>query len=206
MALGDSYSTLALLRARVGITDASFTTEDAKLTTALEVASREIEKACHRQFNTATSATARKYYPDKTWMTEIDDFSAITSIKADYNNDGTYETTWASTDYQLEPLNGVVDGESGWPYYRIRAVGSYRFPCVSETDRAPLEVTATWGWSAVPAPIKEGCLILAEELYKLKDSPFGVGGYGQLGIIRARENPMVWARIGRYVRDLVLVG
>lgn len=206
MALGDSYASLSLLRSRVGITDASFTTEDAKLTSALEVASREIEKACNRQFNAAATATARVYYPDSSWMARIDDFSALTSIKVDYDGDGVFETTWASTDYQLEPLNGVVDGESGWPYYRIRAVGSYSFPCVSVTSRAPLEVTATWGWVSVPAPIEEGCLILAEELYKLKDSPFGVGGYGQLGIIRARENPMVWARIGRYARDLVLVG
>ena len=73
------------------------------------------------------------------------------------------------------------------------------------TDRAPLEVTATWGWSAVPTPVKEGCLILAEELYMLKNSPFGVGGYGQFGIIRARENPMVWQRIMPYARDLAMV-
>lgn len=206
MALGDSYSTLALLRSRVGITDAAYTAEDAKLTTALAVASRGIEKVCHRQFNLASSATARVYYPDKDWFTEIDDFVSITSVKTDLDDDGTYETTWASTDYQMEPLNGVVDGETGWPYWRLRAVGSNRFPCVSETNRAPLQVTATWGWSAVPAPIAEGCLILAEECYKLKDSPFGVGGYGQFGIIRARENPIVWTKVGPYARDPVLVG
>lgn len=208
MALGDSYATLAELRSRVGITDAAFTGEDAKLTAALAAASRGIEKAAHRQFNVASSATARVYYPDGYWKTKVDDISTTSSlaIATDAGNDGTYETTWATTDYQLEPLNGVVDGESGWPYWVIRAVGAQRFPCGYADSRAPLQVTAIWGWAAVPTPVKEGCLILAEEIYKLKDSPFGVGGYGQFGIIRARQNPMVLERIHPYILDPIQVG
>ena len=208
MALGDSYATLAELRSRVGITDATNTTEDAKLTAALAAASRGIEKTCGRQFNLAASATARIFYPTSEIRTRVDDIASITNlaIATDAGNDGTYETTWASTDYQLEPLNGVVDGETGWPYYYIRAVGGMWWPCVPVTNRAPLQVTAIWGWAAVPSPVKEGCLILAEEIYSLKNTPFGVGGYGQFGIVRARTNPMVWARISPYVRDMVLVG
>jgi hypothetical protein len=208
MSLGDSYATLAELRSRVGITDASNTAEDTKLTAALAVASRGIEKTCHRQFNVASSATARIYYPDSDWKTNVDDISTTTDlvIKTDTAGDATFATTWASTDYQLEPLNGIVDAESGWPYYTIRAVGSYRFPCVDVTTRAPLQVTAKWGWAAVPAPVKEGALILAEEVYSLKNTPFGVGGYGQFGIIRARENPQVYLRIAPYIHMPVLVG
>lgn len=207
MALGDSYATLAELRSRLGVTDATNTTEDAKLTAALAAASRGIEKVCNRQFNLASSATARVYYPDSRLRARVDDFASTASlaVKTDESSDGVYETVWTSADYQLEPLNNVVDGESGWPFYWIRAVGSQRFPCVSATDRAPLEVTAIWGWAAVPTPVKEGCLILAEEIYKLKDSPFGVGGYGQFGIIRARENPMVWTRVGSYAYMPVMV-
>jgi len=184
------------------------TAEDAKLADALDAASRGIEKTTHRQFIAAATATARIYYPDKDYRTKVDDFYTTTDlvIKTDTAGDGTYATTWSAADYQPEPLNGVVDGESGWPFYFIRAVGSYRFPCVSVTSRAPLQVTARWGWPAVPANIKEGCLILAEEIYSLKNAPFGVGGYGQFGIIRARENPMVYARIHPYIDEPVLVG
>lgn len=205
--LGDSYATLAELRGRVGITDAANTTEDTRLTAALTAASRGIEKSCHRQFNIAAGATARVYYPDTQWRTKVDDISSTTSlvIATDHNNDGVFEVTWSATDYQLEPLNGVVDGESGWPYWRIRSVAGRPFPCVSRSRRAPLQVTAIWGWAAVPAAVHEGCLILAEEIYTLKHTPFGVGGYGQFGIIRARENPMVWTRIGPYARDIVMV-
>jgi hypothetical protein len=208
MALGDSYATLAELRSRVGITDVTNTAEDTKLTAALAVASRGIEKACHRQFNVAASATARIYYPTGDWKTYVDDISTTTdlAIKTDSAGDGTYATTWSAADYQLEPLNGIVDAESGWPFYMIRCVGSRRFPCVSATSIAPLQVTAKWGWAAVPAPVKEGALILAEEVYSLKNTPFGVGGYGQFGIIRARENPQVYLRIAPYIHMPVLVG
>lgn len=205
MALGASYGSLADLRARVGITDAAFTSEDAKLTAALAAASRGIEKSTNRQFNVASSATARVFYPVSTCWALVDDISTTTSlvVKTDTTDDASFGTTWATTDYQLEPLNGVVDGETGWPYWQIRAVGANLF--VTTSRRASLQVTATWGWAAVPAPVTEGALILAEEIYKLKDSPFGVGGYGQFGIVRARENPMVWARIGPYARDMALV-
>jgi hypothetical protein len=205
--LGSSYATLAELRSRVGITDATNTTEDTKLTEALAAASRGIETMAGRQFNLATSATARLFYPTGYCETKVYDIASVTNlaIKTDLDNDGTFENTWASTDYQLEPLDGVVDGQAGWPWWTIRAVGSLRFPCVSTDQRAPLQVTAIWGWTAVPAPVKEATLILAEELYSLKNTPFGVGGYGQFGIIRARENPMVMTRLMPYLLHPVLV-
>ena len=111
MPLGDSYATLAELRSRVGITDATNTTEDAKLTAALAAASRGIEKLCNRQFNLASGATARIYYPDSYMRTTVDDFTSATSVKTDESNSGVYSITWATTDYQLEPLNGVGDKE-----------------------------------------------------------------------------------------------
>lgn len=207
MALGDSYATLAEIRSRVGITDASATSEDTKLTEALSAASRGIEAMAHRQFNVASSATARLFYPDSYCHTKVYDISTTTDlvIKTDTAGDGTFATTWLTTDYQLEPLDGIVDGQSGWPYWTIRAVGTQRFICAWPGQRAPLQVTATWGWTAVPAPVKEATLILAEEIYSLKNTPFGVGGYGQFGIIRARENPMVLTRLMPYILDPVLV-
>src|SRR5690242_3669219 len=130
MTLGASYATLAELRSRVGITDVTNTTEDSKLTAALDAASRGVEKACNRQFNVATSATARVYYVDSCDCAYVDDISTTSGliVAVDSAGDGTYATTWTTTDYQLEPLNGVVDGEAGWPYYRIRAVSGRRFP------------------------------------------------------------------------------
>lgn len=203
--LGTRYCSLEELKSRVG--EASRTDHDFELSIAIDSASRSIDGFCGRVFSLATTATARIFYPRDSYFARIDDFHTITdlAIKTDLDDDGTYETTWASADYQLEPLNGVVDGESGWPFWRIRAVGSSLFPCASVNTRAPLQVTAKWGWAAVPANVKEATLILAEEAFRLKDSPFGVGGYGQFGIIRVRDNPMAARLVARYQRDPVLV-
>lgn len=203
MALGDSYAMTAELKTRLRITDATY---DTQLGEALSTASRGIEQCCHRQFNSAGSASARSFYATCSGYALVHDFHTTTGlvIKTDAGGDGTFETTWSSsTDYELHPLDGVVDQVTGWPYWKIVAVDR-TFP--TGTKRANLQVTANWGWSAVPAPVKEACLILAEDIYKTKDAPFGVGGYGEYGRIRARENPNVWLRISPYVREPVPVG
>lgn len=203
MALGDSYASLAELKNRVGISDGD-TQDDDAMTSALDVASRGIEFCTHRQFNDAGTASARLFYADTRHLAKVDDFSTADDlvIETDTAGDGTYATTWTTSDYELQPLNGIVDSVSGWPFWRIRAVERW-FPCGER--RAGLRVTARWGWTAIPAPVKEATLILAEDVFKLKDTPFGAGGYGEYGRIRARENPNVWLRIMPYVRDAVLV-
>lgn len=197
MALGDSYATLAELQLRIagGVTVPS--SLDATLTQCLATASRAVEKATGRQFNDAGSATARVFEPCSRYLLEVNDFSTNTGlvVKLDSAGDGTYATTVDAANYESRPLNGISDGESGWPYWQLCAV-NYCWP--SYWSRAPLQVTARWGWTAVPAGVKEGTLILAEEIYKLRDTPFGTGGYGQFGIIHARQNPNVWLRIAPY--------
>lgn len=204
MALGDPYVTAAALKTYLRITDS---TDDTEITAAVNEASREIEKWCGRQFNTAASATARTYFPTGCDEVVIDDFSTTTGlvVKTDEDGDGVYETTWTiSTDFIVLPLNGVVDGESGWPYWQIRAVGSRRF---RYSDlRPPLEVTALWGWTAVPTPVVQAAKILAAETFKMSESPFGVAGTPDFGVVRLRENTAARAKVSRYRRDAVLVG
>lgn len=202
MAIGDSYADTAALKGRLRITD---TTDDDRLTEALSVASRGIEDCTNRQFNDAGAATARVFFVDSPMVAKVDDFSTTTGliIATDPARDGGFATVWAASSYQLEPLNGTHNGVTGWPYWRIRAT-STRFP--SCEHRALLRVTARWGWTAVPKPVREATLILAEELFKLRDTPFGMGGYGEYGRIRAKENPHVWMRIAPYRRDAVIVG
>ena len=203
MALGDDYATLEELKGRLRIAE-SDTADDDDLNNALEVASRGIESCCNRQFNDAGTPSARVFRPPIVGKAEVDDFSTTLGlvIETDTSGAGSFGSTWGAAEYELYPLNGIVGGVPGWPYWKINPVNR-RFPCSSA--RATLRVTARWGWAAVPAPVKAGCLILAEDLFKLRDTPFGVGGYGEFGRIRARENPNVWMRIAPYVRDAVLV-
>lgn len=206
MALGDPYATLTTLKARLNIAD---TNQDTALTSALNAATQAIEGHCGRQFNDAGSASARVYYPDTLTSVIVDDFSTTTGlvVAADYSNAGTYSTTIGSANYQLEPLNGVVDGSPGWPYYRIRAIQTW-YPLWYTSigyPRTSIQVTAQWGWAAVPPGVQQACLMLAEETFKLKDAPFGVAGFDINGVVRVRDNPKVAALLMRYVREPIQV-
>lgn len=223
MALGDSYATLAALKTYLtGLND---TNDDTKLTLALDAASRSIEGATGRQFNLDTGLTQRIYFATAPTVALVDDFSSTTGlvVETDMDDDGIYELTWASSDYQLEPINGIINGVAGFPYSRILAVGAHFFPVAGRRGfgeeygqpwvdsswplvhrRASLRVTATFGWPAVPAAVQQACIVLAEELFKLKDAPFGVAGWGEYGQIRVRENPKVAELLRRYTRNSVV--
>jgi hypothetical protein len=86
---------------------------------------------------------------------------------------------------QLEPLNGVLDGLT-WSYDKLRAIGDYLFPTVNANfgEQALVQVTAKWGWAAVPEPITQACIIQSSRIFKRYDSPLGVAGFGDLGAIR----------------------
>lgn len=126
-------------------------------------------------------------------------------IKTDEGDDGTYETTWSSSDYVLEPLN-QLDGESYTPYWRIRAVESRLFPVYSR--RPALQVTAAWGWTAVPADVKQAALLKAAWLYARGGATLGVAGFGQMGEVRVgRFDPDFESMIGRFRHPyMALVG
>src|SRR6267378_1938796 len=124
MALGDSYATLLQLKARLSISD---TGDDAALVNALSAASRSIEGFCGRQFNDAGSASARVYYADDLVTITTEDFSTTAGliVAFDFSNSGTYSTNIAAANYQLEPLNNIFDGTTGWPFYRIHIIQTW---------------------------------------------------------------------------------
>jgi len=196
-----SYATLPGLKARL---DLSTATDDDRLTEALSSASREIEAWCERQFNKTTTASARVYRPRNRCLAAVDDFHTTTDlvVAVDSGGDGTYEQTWSAADYQLEPLNGIVSGQSGWPYRRITAMNRW-FPTCSK--RPSVQVTARWGWTAVPPPVKEACLIMAAEVFKLADAPFGVAGFGEFGAVRVRMNTRAQTLLAPYRLHPMLV-
>ncbi len=201
MALGDPYATLDDLKAYLSMQeDSRF---DTSLTQALESVSDEIEQYCNRQFNKVTSATAREFPVLYTGHAVIDDFHVTTGLVIESRSGTASYVTWTAADYDLYPLNGVVDGQTGWPYNKIKpsAAGSQ-----SLVRGGRLRVTAQWGWTAVPAPVKQACLILAGATFQIKDAPFGVAGSDQWGSIRVRDNQMAQSKLSRFVVHRILVG
>lgn len=198
MALGTPYATIQELKARYKIEDSE---DDVLLTRALKVASKHIEdNICNRQFNDAGSVSARTFNPTTATSCWTDDFHTATGfmLKTDDDDDGVFETTWTSADYELRRSRK----DSGRPYIHIVAVKNRTFPNLTRTA---VEVTAQWGWATVPLTVGEACLILAEELWKLKDAPFGIAGMGEFGAVRVRENPKVSALLSEFKRKGVLV-
>lgn len=158
---------------RHGITT---TTNNQRILDHITAASRKIDAMCFRKFSADTVATARYFKPLSCDLVYIDDALEITSVEVDNNNDGTYETTFATTDYESEPANGVgPDGQSGWPAFLLRAVGpSLYFTAPFWSSRRTVKVTAKWGWSAVPQPVIEACHLLTHRLYYEVSVPGGV--------------------------------
>lgn len=203
MTITNGYATLVQIKTRLGITGNA---DDSLLEEAVESASREIDKHCGRRFYADTVATARTYYTDGPCLVKVDDFHTTDGliVKTDSGDDGTYATTLTlTTDYILEPLNGVVDGESGWPYSRIKAMTYGSLP--TWTQRPGIQVTAKWGWAAVPSPVYQACLIMATANYKLKDSAFGSVGIGEIGIVTVKQTPAAMAKLAPYRRNPILV-
>lgn len=202
MALSDPYATLAELKL---YSNNAQTTYDDILDDALTAASQAIESVCHRQFNDAGSVSPRVFRPVHSTLVEVDDFSTSTGliVKTSTNGDGVFDTTWAAGEYEPRPLNGIVSGQPGWPFCNLWSDGTRLFPT---TRFASVEVTAQWGWTAVPKPIKQACLMIAHELFKMKDAPFGVAGATDYGTVTVRENKMVMKRLAPYILDPILTG
>ena len=178
MAITNGYCTLAQVKAGLRITDS---VDDTLLEMAVESASRAIDSYCNRVFYSTGTAVVRFYSPQDSYLCDIDDLVSLTSLYT--NSDETqssYNIQWTSEDRQLEPLNGLADGQPT-PFTRIRAIGEYTFQTLN--GEASVKVTGVFGYSAVPIAITQATVIQASRIYKRLDSPLGIIS-GELGTMR----------------------
>jgi uncharacterized phage protein (predicted DNA packaging) len=178
MAISNGYATLNQVKASLRIQD---NLDDDLLELAIESASRQIDSHCERFFY-STSAT-RVYAPQDSYYCETDDIVSITTLKTSSLADGQFDTTWAASDYEKLPLNGIAGGLVV-PFNSLKAVGDYLFPLTTPVVEATVQIQGVFGFSAVPTAIKQATVILASRIFKRNDSPLGVAGFGDLGAIR----------------------
>jgi len=197
------YVTIPEFKVSVGLTD---TIDDVELGDILDSTSRWIDDYCDRHF-WQDVAVARTFEACHWYELDIDDLVSITSLKTDEAGDGTFETTWAASDYQLQPVNRPT----GRPFTRVEAVAGRRFPIrYTMPGRANrVEITGTWGWAAVPKPVHRACLIQANRELKTRLSPEGNAGLDSFGgaiRVPAPPDPRATGKLDRgYVRNQVLV-
>lgn len=198
MAVVNGYATVAELREHFGDTGSLLTT--ALLERAINATSRAIDKHTGRRFWQDSTAQSKVYRVDDAYEADVDDISTSTGliVATDSGGDGTYATTWAATDYQLEPLNADTD-DVAYAWWRIVAVDRYQFPI--HARRATLRVTAKFGWSEIPHEVNEACLIRAAAIFKRKEAIFGLAGVNGFGEVRiGRNDPDVVDLLHRFIK------
>ena len=183
MTITNGYATLAELRAKLAF-GATNTASDTQLEQIIEASSRWVDKYTNRRFYGA--AETRYYTAEDGYEIQVDDLTSITALKTDEDGNGTFETTWATTQYNLkygENYNAALDSK---PYTQIEISESSgkEFPVAI---RRGVLVQGVFGYIAstnannCPDPIHDAALLVAERIYKRKDAPLGIAGPVALG-------------------------
>jgi len=191
MTWAPDYATTTDLAAYVRIGD---DVDDAQLALAVTAASRSVDRAAGRQFG-LLAAAAEWFFTlewDRrlgTWLAPVDDVATTTGMVVSV--DGT-----ATTDYKLMPRQAVTKGR----VWTTLVLGT---DVAGTATEDALSVTASWGWPAVPATIKQATLIQASRFLARRDSPYGVTGSpadGSETRLLARVDPDVRVLLDAYVR------
>lgn len=192
--MANEYADLATLKSSLGM-EADDDTRDSLLNKALASASRSIDTATGRRFWLDAAASAREFNPASRVVCGsdgerllLDDAGAAPTLV----ETGAAGAWAAVTDYETGPENAIVRGRPVTSL--LRSSGSWGRGTVR------VRVTARWGWPVVPDEIEQATLIQASRLFKRKDSPEGVTGSAEWGVVRlSRRDPDVWALIEHYV-------
>ncbi len=175
MAITNGYATLAEVKAVLRLTDS---TDDTLLENTIEGASRRIDGFCGTFFY--QTAQVINIYPINEYRLSFPDASSVTYIKTDNDGDGTYETTWTlNTDYQLEPLDRALQNR---PYRQATAIGAKTYPIFFLPDAPGVQLSATFGWPAVPDDVREACILLSIRGFARYNAALGVVGFNDMAI------------------------
>jgi len=179
--LANGYITLADLKDGLDITD---TTDDTVLEDVINAVSRAIDNLCERHFYTTNSDETRYFTPHQRDQIWTGDIVSITSLKTDGDFDRAYSDTWATTDYDLYPYNATLDGI---PAYRIDTApdGDYTFALSPKY----VQIIGKFGWSAVPYPVEQACLLWSMRAWERHKTVLGVSATTALGQMQVKVPP-----------------
>lgn len=208
--LNQFYTSVEEVKDRLKITD---TADDAILHGAVAAAARAIEGYTGRFFYQLSET--RTFRPYTLYELPIDDLISCTQLAVDYAGTGVFSTVFTQgVDYELQigedAFNAMASGEKR-PYTLVRVInvsGGQWFPFVwpfSRLDR--IQIQGVWGWPEVPFGIAEATRQVAAEFYKLKDSPFGLVGTSEFGVVRVpKTNPYIMKLLQPYIHPRRRVG
>lgn len=205
--VGAWYIGLDEFKDRLGIDDPA---DDSQAQIAIQSVCQWINDYCGRHFNRVTET--RTFQPGNIWLQEIDDVVAVTAVRLDMDGDGVYELALTqNTDYQLRLGDGDYNVNStgvARPYKQLQIIqtGNWLPFTWPFTNLNRVQITGTWGWPAVPPPVTQAAFILAADIFKMKDAPFGVSGVSDYGAIKISANPWLVEMLRKYVNSKKKVG
>jgi hypothetical protein len=173
------YTTSVLVKASLGITD---TDDDTAIAAAVTLASRAIDLFTGTAFGVGTTTSARTYWPESPCEVWVDRFDSTTGLTVKTGTDGSTWTTVTSTDVVAWPSNAPSLGDA---YCRL-IIPTGVLPC--GFMRPTVQVTAAWGFASTPEPVKEAALLEACRLFRRKDSPDGIAGSNEFGVVRVSRS------------------
>lgn len=191
-----AYATLAQVKAALRITDS---VDDTLLEMARVSASDLIDGYTGRTFTTSGTVT-RVFAPADDYVLQTDDIAGTAvTITSSTGADGVFDVTWKTTDYQLEPLNGVSNGQAV-PFTRIRAIQDYLWPTAG--GEATVRVRGVFGFPSIPLVITQATVLQSSRIFTRLQSPLGVAGFGEMGVVRVTRalDPDVAALVEPYRR------
>lgn len=171
-----NYCTLAYAKEVIEpeITDSG---DDTRIENLIGVSSRSIDTEANRFFYQTEAGTELVVEPGASpyELYVGHDIVSLTEVAIDWDRDGTYEETWAGTDWELEPYDAALQSK---PYWQVHAIGDYLFPRRGLIRPIPrIKLTGTFGWPAVPEPIQHAAAMLTIRLLKRATSPLGIAGF-----------------------------
>lgn len=189
-----AYTTSANVKLALGITDSA---RDDLVDMAVAAAIKAIDNATHRTFLQTVTAAAREFSTRRrTRPTRDGELLLVPDISTDTDlvvkvGDGTDFTTLDASAFELEPDDALDKGE---PVTALLLIyGSWQL-------NRRVQITAKWGWATVPDDITQAALIQACRYFRRKDSPEGVAGSSDWGLVTApRLDPDVRAIVDDYV-------
>lgn len=156
MSISAAYATAVEYRAATDKTDPG---QDAEITFDLLAISRYIDGEMRRFFSADATPVIRIYVPkESTTILSVNDMAATpTQIRVDANNNGQFQRTLAASDYELLPRNTDKLPEP-WPFTQVVLTPWSTVSAFTAGQR--IEITARYGWPAVPEAIKRATIHL----------------------------------------------
>jgi hypothetical protein len=197
LAVTDGYATAAEYRARVTKTDAG---DDTDIDEQLVAVARYIDQKLGRFFTKDAAADqVRIIHGYGGSILTVPDLSAAPEtgkVKVDTTGDGVYDTTLViNDDYFVGPVNAAL-GPEPKPYTFLEIDPNSALISSWPTRRRSVEITAAWGWPAVPNALREASVAICRQVRDLQES-------GVLASIQVIDAVVVQSRdLARLVKDL----